>query len=97
MQEETGAPSIKSNEAWREIASQLQVECEFEDFVNADEDVLTCEPPPDPTRCVEAQGASKPEDPVSEEEMEGPEEPVIPNSQDVIEALQTIQRHLQYQ
>ncbi|CAG0882541.1 unnamed protein product [Darwinula stevensoni] len=92
-QEETDiAPPMESDDAWEEIASQLQVGCEFTQFVNIDEDVPTCEPLPNPAMCAEAHGVMELEDAANEEEME--EQPAIPKSRNVMEAVETIKLHL---
>ncbi|CAG0889502.1 unnamed protein product [Darwinula stevensoni] len=94
-QEETDvAPPMESDDAWEEIASQLQVGCEFTQFVNIDEDVPTCEPLPNPAMCAEAHGVMELEDAANEQELE--EQPAYPShgmlwkhDQVIVAALET--------
>ena len=93
-QEETDiAPPMESDDVtWKEITFHLQVECKFTQYVNVDNEGLTCEPLPDSAICTEAHGAIEQEDAASEEEEI--EEPPISKSQDVMEAIETIKLHL---
>ncbi|CAG0902618.1 unnamed protein product, partial [Darwinula stevensoni] len=73
-QEETDvAPAMEIDNVWEEIASQLQADCEFTQFVNFDEDIPMCKPLPNSAMCAETHGAMEQEDAVNKEEME--EEP----------------------
>ena len=87
------APPMESDDsAWQDIASHLRVEFGFIQYVNVDNEILTCEPLPDFALCAEAHKAIEEEDAASEEEAI--EEPEIPKLQDVMEAVETIKPHL---